>query len=55
MTATACIDTCPACAVLANKCTIVFSMLLNDEAVAKAVDAFLASTPKPGSIWVDCR
>lgn len=42
------------CAVLAKKCTIVFSMVLDDAAVTSAVDAFLAATPRPGSIWVDC-
>ncbi|CAL8467100.1 g6636 [Coccomyxa elongata] len=39
---------------LASRCTIVFSMLLNDEAVASTVDAFLAAGPKPGTIYVDC-
>lgn len=39
---------------LAKNCTIVFSMLLNDEVLLSTFDAFLAASPKSGSIWVDC-
>ena len=43
---------------LASKCTIVFSMLLNDEVLKSTFDAFLAALPMPGllkaQIWSDC-
>ncbi len=39
---------------LARNCTIVFSMLLNDEVLNSLFDAFLAASPKSGSIWADC-
>ena len=43
-----------ACADLASMCSIVFSMLFNDAALVSTFDAFLAASPKPGTVWADC-